>query len=724
MRIVFLFLVASCPLVAQQTTVRVYESGERPNDVRLEPQKDLNGHFPFKVPASMGEWEARRSELRRRIQVATGMWPMPEKTPLNAVIHGKVARDGFTVQKVYFESVPNHFVTGLLFRPDTPGSNRPAVLSPHGHGGRTMDYGEQKIKDLIKDGAEKFEASGRFPKIARCAQLARMGCVVFIYDMLGYVDSQQISYQLAHKFAKQRPEFDSPESWGFYSTQAELRLQSIMGLQSWNSIRALDFLCGLDDVDAKRVAVTGGSGGGTQTILLCAVDDRPIAAFPQGMVSTSMQGGCTCENCSLLRVGTGNVELAGLFAPKPQAMTAAKDWTRDMMKDGFPELQKLYAMYGKQELVDCKPYLHFPHNYNAVTRGDMYSWFNKHMNLGIKEPIEERDYAPLRNDEYSVWNEQHPQPKPNAAYEARLLRWLADTDAKTLAKVTPTDAASLTSYRDVVGGAWNTIIHRKRPSGSDVQRTKVAKENRAGHILFKDQLRLTTTGEEFPAISLYPTATKWNKSVAVWIDGSGKRGLYTEAGGVRNEVQRLLTAGYSVVGLDLFQQGDFLVDANPIQRTSTVKNPREFAGYTFGYNDTVFVRRVHDILTFAGWIKDDEHKPETLVAIGANGGGAILAAALATEPGLFDQAVIDTQGFRFASLKSYRDPNFVPGAVKYGDLPGLLSLAVPTKLWIGGEQGVPAIVRAAYSAAGAANQVSASDQQTAISAGIDSLLGN
>ena len=722
MRIVFLLLVAVSPLFAQQTAVRVYEPGKLPNDVRLKPQKDLNGHFPFQVPASKGEWEARRADLRRRIQVATGMWPMPAKTPLKPVVHGKVMREGFTVEKVYFESVPNHFVTGLLFRPDKPGSNRPAVLSPHGHGGRTQDYGEKKIEELIEGGAEKFAASGRFPKLARCAQLARMGCVVFIYDMLGYVDSQQISYELAHKFAKQRPEFDSPDSWGFFSTQAELRLQSIMGLQSWNSIRALDFLCGLDDVDPKRVAVTGGSGGGTQTILLCAVDDRPIAAFPQGMVSTSMQGGCTCENCSLLRIGTGNVELAGLFAPKPQAMTAANDWTRDMMKDGFPELQKLYALYGKEDLVDCKPYLHFPHNYNAVTRGDMYRWFNKHLNLGIAEPIEERDFPALTKEEYSVWNTQHPQPKANAAYETRLLRGLADADTTALAKVVPTDAASLVRYREVVGGAWDTIIHRKRPAGDDVQRTEVAKEKQAGHILFKDKLRLTTKGEEFPVISLYPTASQWNKTVAIWIDGAGKRGLYTDTGAVRNEVQRLLTAGYSVVGIDLFQQGDFLVDGSALQQTPVVENPRQFAGYTFGYNDTVFVQRVHDILSFAGWIKDDEHSPESIIAIGANGGSAVLAAALATEPQLFDRAIVDTQGFRFTSIKSYRDPNFVPGAVKYGDLPGLLSLAAPTELWIGGEQGVPAVVKSAYSAAGAADKVSASDRQDAISAGIDWLV--
>ena len=163
-----------------------------------------------------------------------------------------------------------------------------------------------------------------------------------------------------------------------------MRLQSAMGLQTWNSIRALDFLSELPGVDAKRIGVTGASGGGTQTFMLCAIDDRPAAAFPAVMVSTAMQGGCVCENASHLRVGTGNVEIAALFAPKPLAFSAANDWTKEFMTKGFPELKQLYTLLGRPENVAAKAWLEYGHNYNRHAREFMYAWFGKHL-LGKDE---------------------------------------------------------------------------------------------------------------------------------------------------------------------------------------------------------------------------------------------------------------------------------------------------------------------------------------------------
>ena len=679
---------------------RVFDAGQQPADVRLQEPKDLNAYFPFEVPATKAEWEQRQAELRQRVLVATGLWPMPAKTPLNAVVHGKVLRDGFTVEKVYFESLPGHFVSGLLFRPEgRTDAKRPAVLSPHGHGGRQQDYGSDKMAALIASGAEVHANSGRFPKLARCAQLARMGVVTFIFDMMGYVDSHQVSYQLAHRYADRRPEFEATDSWGFYSAQAESRLHSIMGLQTWNGVRALDFLASLPDVDPARMAVTGGSGGGTQTILLGAIDDRHIAGFPNGMVSTSMQGGCTCENCSLLRIGTGNVELAALFAPRPQGMTAANDWTKEMMTKGYPQLQKLYAMLGVPDDVYCEEMLHFPHNYNAVTRGIMYSWMNKHLGLGIQEPIAETEWEPLSAAEYTVWNKQHPAPAGGDDYERTLLKQMDERDQAALFAHSPAGNTEIQNYLSAVRSGWQTIIGRTLPKAEDVQRKKAWKETKAGYLEFGDVLTLTTKGEQLPVVSVYPKSVDWNQKVILWIDGQGKAGMFPN-GEIHSDVRRLVDAGYSVVGVDLFGQGEFTTNGETLTENPTVKNPRQFAGFTYCYNETLFARRVHDILTVTAWINSDEHSPKALHAIGVNGGGPLLAAARVIADSAFDATAIDTGGFRFETLTDWKHADFLPGAVKYGDMPTLLSLSAPNKLWIAGEETTPAIVKTAYKAAG------------------------
>jgi len=628
------------------------------------------------------------------------------------------------VERVFFESFPGHFVTGSLYRPkDKPGKH-PAVLCPHGHWpeGRFHDHGVQKSLEEISIGAERFEGSGRFPLQARCVQLARMGCVVFLYDMVGYADSKQLSFDLGHRFAKQRPALDEPEKFGFYSTQAELRLESIMGVQTLNSIRALDWITTLDDVDANRIAVTGASGGGTQTFILAGIDPRVTVAFPAVMVSTAMQGGCTCENASLLRVGTGNIEIAGLFAPKPLGMTAANDWTREIMTKGLPELQGLYKLMEAPDNVSATPLIHFLHNYNAVSRMAMYKWLNKHLQLGLPEPVIERDFEPLTVAEMTVWDVEHPQPTGGDAYEIAATQELAkDSDAQ-IAALIPKDSAGLEKYQVMMLGALDVLVDRKLSPANVVAREKIDKQDKGDYWFFKDLLRYTPGGEELPTVFLHPK--KWNGHVVLWFDGAGKSLLLESSGAPSVAIKRLLEGGIAVASADLFAQGEFLSDGKPLTETSVVPNPREVAAYTAGYNNTVFARRVQDMLSLASFIVADEHQPKRLSIVGINGAGPLAAAANALVGKAMSDAVIDTQGFRFTKLRSYRDPNFLPGAVKYGDVPGLLSLAAPKPLLIIGEGGkVPPVVAATFQAAGQGAAVTSSAlKQSAADQAADFLL--
>jgi dienelactone hydrolase len=681
--------------------LRVLPAGEVPKDRRLAPLKDLNGYFPFDPIASEAAWEKRAERVRRQMLVTNGLWPLPTKTPLNAKIHGKMDMGDYTVEKAYFESMPGFYVTGNLYRPKGKTGKLPGVLSPHGHwpSGRFYDNSAGNVQKEIESGAEKFEENGRSPLQSRAAQLARLGCVVFHYDMIGYADCTQISFQVAHRFAKQRPEMNTTENWGLFSPQAEAHFQSVMGLQTWNSIRALDFLSELPDVDTSRLAVTGASGGGTQTFMVSAVDPRVAVSLPAVMVSTAMQGGCTCENAAGLRVNTGNIEFAALFAPKPIGLTAANDWTKEMNTKGFPEILQQYKLLGAKDNAMLLDRTEFGHNYNSVSRHAMYHWFNKHLKLGVKEPIEETEIKRLTREEMTVWNDT--RPKGGDEFERKLLRGWHEDSERQLTALTPTDADSLQKYREVVGGAIDVIIGRGLPAAEDLEYDEKQHEDHGEYQHMLGLLRNVPQGEELPIAFLHPK--DWKGRVVVWLDKDGKAGLLTDEGKPKDEIQRLLDSGATVCGVDLLYQGEFLADGKPLEKTRRVANTREAAAYSFGYNHTVFAKRVHDVLTVLAFVKNHELEPKRIDLVGLNGAGPWAAAASAQAGDIIDAAAIDTQGFRFGKVLDIHSTDFLPGGAKYGDLPGMLAIGAPKKLWLSGEGGkLPGNVATIYSRSGKA----------------------
>ncbi len=639
-------------------------------DIRLQEPKDLNGYFPFNPPSSLSEWDERREQVRRQILVSQGLWPMPTKTPLNPVIHGKVEGDGFTVERVYFESAPGFYVTGSLWKPKEIKGKVPGIMFAHGHwqDARLSLSTPEKTRAEIAAGGERFEKGGQSIFQSLCVQLARMGCIVWQWDMLSDSDSIQLSREVVHKFAKQRPEMNTTENWGLYSPQAESHLQSIMGLQTLNAVRGLDFMLSLPEVDPERTAITGASGGGTQTMLLAAIDDRIKLSFPCVMVSTAMQGGCTCENASLLRINTGNVEFAGLFAPKPQGMNTANDWTKEMAMKGFPDLQKLYTTYGKTDNVLLVRGEHFPHNYNAVTRSAFYTFVNKHFKLGFPSPVIETDYEPLNKEQLTVWDDKHPAPKAgDPEFERSLLKWLKEDADKQLREADP----------KVLREAVEVVIGRTYDKAGEVEWTLGDKQDRGDHLEMTGTLTNKTYGEELNVSWLYPK--QWNGRVVIWLDDAGRSGIQSD------EVKKLIASGAAVLGVDLLFQGD-----EPVKQTRVVANPREFAGYTHGYNHALFAQRTHDVLTLVSFLRNTNvgtHPSPKTVGIAAFGPqtGPTAVAALALAGDHVDRAALNTHGFRFGKVLDYRDPMFLPGGSKYLDLPGMLSLSDRQKRWVAGE---------------------------------------
>jgi dienelactone hydrolase len=298
-------------------------------------------HFSPPVFKTRAEWEMRAGQLRRQIQFAAGLLPMPVKQPLGVQVFGRLERKGYTVEKVLLETMPGFYLGGNLYRPLGRTGPFPGVVSPHGH----WAYG-------------RLENSNVASVPGRCINLARQGYVVFSYDMVGYDDTVQMPHVATGK---------REQLWGF----------GLLGMQLWNSIRAVDFLETLPDVDRTRIGATGASGGATQILMLQAIDDRIKFSSPVNMISSIYQGGSPCENAPLLRIGTNNMEIAALMAPRPMLMiSTTQDWTKNTPRVEYPAMQAMYRLYDKEVNVQTHE-VDAPHNYNRESREAVYRFFAK-----------------------------------------------------------------------------------------------------------------------------------------------------------------------------------------------------------------------------------------------------------------------------------------------------------------------------------------------------------
>lgn len=295
----------------------------------------------------LASWEKRANQIREGIWEGLGLSPDFERTPLKPIIHSKRSHDGYTVENVAFESLPGFFVTGNLYRPTQQQASYPAILSTHGHF-QGDEYVARTREDMQK----------------RCASLARMGAIVFAFDMVGYGDADQNDHK-------------HPQA---------------LALQTINSIRAVDFLYSLPEVDTERIGVTGASGGGTQSFLLTALDDRIDVSVPVVMVSAHFFGGCVCESGLPIHHSqtheTSNVEIAALAAPRPMLLISdGQDWTLNTPEVEYPYIKNVYQLYGEADLVEN---IHLPeegHDYGMSKRKGAYEFFAQHLGMSLEAII-------------------------------------------------------------------------------------------------------------------------------------------------------------------------------------------------------------------------------------------------------------------------------------------------------------------------------------------------
>ncbi|WP_238387929.1 DUF4974 domain-containing protein [Pararcticibacter amylolyticus] len=336
-------------------------------------------------------WETRKAELRDCMWKALKLSPLPPKTHSKPIITGKRTMNGYTIENVAIETLPGVYVSGSLYRPLKSKGKIPVILNPDGHFG---------------DG--RYRADCQY----RCAMQARMGAIAFSYDLFAWGESAL--------------QFKSSDH----------RKSLAMTVQALNSIRILDWLLSFKEADPNRVAITGGSGGGSQTMLITALDDRIRLSVPVVMMSSYHSGGCPCESgmgVHLCGNGTNNVEIAAMAAPRPQLVISdGKDWTQQVPQVEFPYLKKVYDFYGKGSEVEN---VHLPkegHDYGLSKRLAMYDFIARHFHLDIRKVQDKNgkiDESPVTIEKYPamyVFGEKGEKLPANAVRDFTQLEKMFD----------------------------------------------------------------------------------------------------------------------------------------------------------------------------------------------------------------------------------------------------------------------------------------------------------
>lgn len=299
--------------------------------------------------SNVSDWEARKKEIKTCMITSFGLDkapPMPKSKPI--LTPKRIYKD-YSVENIALEILPGVYTTGSIYKPYPFNKKSAVILTPDGH------FGDGRYR---KD--EQY----------RCAIMAKMGAIVVSYDLFAWGES-------------------------LLKFPAETHRNSIAStFQVLSGIRLLDYLSTQKNVDMTRVGVTGGSGGGSHTMFLGALDDRIKVTAPVVMVSSHFSGGCPCESgrgIHLCGNGTNNAEISAMMAPKPQLIVSdGKDWTLAVPEQEFPFIQRTYELYGKKDLVENAHFEKEGHDFGVSKRMALYPFMAKYLGLDLNKVQNEK----------------------------------------------------------------------------------------------------------------------------------------------------------------------------------------------------------------------------------------------------------------------------------------------------------------------------------------------
>ena len=612
------------------------EASQGVNDARSGTPRNLN--TPYTFPGyTQAEWTEKAAALREQIRVANGLVPIHESSPLNAEIFGKIEREDYTIEKVYFEPFPGFFTTGNLYRPLGKRGPFPGIVSPHGH------WGRGRLENIER---------GSIP--GRCINFAKQGYVIFAYDMLGHNDSGK---QIEHGYGGAHEGL-----WGL----------SAMGLQLQNSISSIDFLESLPDVDNERIGCTGASGGGTQAFILTAVDERIKVSAPVNMISATMQGGCICENAPNLRLDISNIEIGALMAPRPLLLVSATgDWTVKTPTVEYPAIRSIYAHFDAADKVH-QVQVDAEHNYNKESREAVYAWFAKWF-LGAEDTssFKEVEFQVEPDDALLVFSKR--EIPVHAMKQVEVLPSWVNRSQQAIEKWKPADGAELQRLREEMGSGLQHALGLHIPKSTDVT---LAEPEGAFPTTYHTNLSARHLvigregiGDAIPAILFSPEPQVGHDPVTLIVHPEGKKKLINlETGEPSSLITALLGADQKVLLIDVFGTGEH----GNYERS-------EDSNFFTTYNRTTAALRVQDIVTALQCFTNRGDVSEVnLIGIGEAGLWSLLAAGFTN----VKNVVVDAAEYASNSDAAFLETLPIPSIRRVGDFRTAGTLIAPRPLII------------------------------------------
>ena len=598
------------------------------------------------------EYEARKTpdqvaayQKRLRAKFLEAIGGLPERTPLRPQVTGTIRRDGYRVEKVIFESQPEHFVTALLFLPEAARFKPPypGVLVPCGHAKSAKGHGE-------------YQSMGAF--------LAASGMAALVFDP---IDQGERSQYLGKG--------GWPEVWG-------TRAHSLLGIGStllgrntarfeiWDGMRAIDYLQSRPEVDPKRIGCTGNSGGGTQTSYLMALDDRIQAAAPScylcgfpALLRTIGPQDAEQNVFGQLEFGMDHADYVMMRAPTPILLCVA---TKDFFDIGgawetFRQAKRLYTRLGFAERIDLLEN-DAGHNYNPLQREGVARWMSRWL-LQKDQPLAEPPIRQLSEKELQCTPDGQVMRLPGA-------RSVYDLNEDYEKELAPRRAAAWKSAdrAELLGKVRQAAGIRTLEKLPKPKATSVAVVERAGCRIEK-LLLIPEEGLALPALKFLPEKPQPGGTV-LYVHEQGKAADASPGG----PIDRLVQEGHTVLAIDLCGTGQ--------TKPSGSEGKDVFTAYLLGRSYVGL--RAENVLVAARWAKEQTPagKPGGigLVAVGRAGVPALHAAAL--ESGLFQSVKLVRPPASWSAVVRGRlaqvpAADVVHGALLTYDLPDLAAAVGP-----------------------------------------------